>query len=318
MIFIFVFIPPKCESLIKEGLEYSYRDQYKKALSSFNRVIREYPQLPYGYFFKGALYQLVMTDYVTDSLSSEYLNLMKITEEKSKKLWKKEKDIDALFFYGAVFLYRTIFEGWRENYWQALSFGLKAYKYLKEVVKRDRTYYDAYIGLGLYNYFAGRVDRYLMGFKIFGDVNKGIELIKITANKGRFLDVTARHSLNWIYTEEKNFDAAIRGCEELLSIYPENRLFKWQLSLILMEKGDWNRALRVTEKLLEEVKREQGNHYYNISELNYRIAYIEYRKGDRERAKSYLKEAERLYPFYKGRYKADSLYKEIKKLKEKL
>ncbi len=293
---IFLFIlpllsqPEKINILIEKGLEASYVEDYQKSRLYYDSIVKLYPEHPAGYFYKAALLQLYMMDFVTDSKEKDYFRLMKRTQKICKLQLKKDKyDKWANFFYGSSLVFTTIYQGWHRRYWKAFTTGISAYDYMKRVVKKDRFFYDAYLLLGAYDYFSGRVSKYLLGIKPFGSIKQGIEELKLVKNKGRFYNITATQALSWIYTEEKNYKNAILLAKALVNKYPHGRTFRWQYAASLSKAGKIEEAFKVYTNLIKDIKKYQNGNITNISQCNLEIAKLYLKKNDTTKAKIFLK-----------------------------
>ncbi len=286
MIFgLYLFLPPWMDSLVQKGLYASYNGEYEKAKRYYEEIIKKAPELPAGYFFKGAVYEVYMIDFGTDCFEDSFYLFMKMTKENAEKMLKKnKKDKTALFFMGACYAFTTIYEGWHKRYFKALHYGLKAKWYFDKLLSLDSHFYDAYLLRGAYEYFAGRVNKYLLGILPFGNINKGIELLKKTAEKARYLNVTAKQALAWVLTEEKRYCEAKRFSKELINKYPRGRIFLWQYGKILLLEGKYDSAEKFWSKFCENIKNSKRDSYNNIAEASYYLAVSFYKNGKKEKA----------------------------------
>ncbi len=240
-IFLNIFFLDK-EILIKEGLNYAYHLDFKKAESCFYYVTKLFPEDPAGYFFQSALLQVVMLD----SFNDKYKNLY---YEKLKKTIKLAKKNPSPFYLGSVYLYWALFEGWRKNYWQSYSLGRKVPKYLNQALERDSNFFDCYLGLGLYEYFKAKANKYIFSLKIFGNEDKAIKFLKRAAENSKILKITAQYAYAWVLIEEKRFKEAESILKELLDLYPNNKIFLRLLRDMYYKKGDYQECLIICEKL---------------------------------------------------------------------
>lgn len=230
------------DSLIKEGLNYAYHLNFKKAESCFYYVTKLDSNDPTGYFFQSALLQLIMLD----SFNDRYKN---IYYEKIKKTIKLAQKNPSYFYLGCSYLYWALFEGWRKNYWQTYFLGMEVPKYFNKALLKDSSLFDCYLGLGLYEYFKSRANRYIFSLKIFGDKEKGIKFLKLSSDSSKILKITAQYAYAWVLTEEKRFSEAEAILKNLLTSYPDNKIFLRLLRDIYYKKGDYQRCLTICEKL---------------------------------------------------------------------
>jgi len=113
------------------------------------------------------------------------------------------------------------------DYVAAYFDGKKAVKYMKKTLEMNPQIYDAYLGLGLYEYYAGTLPL-LFGFLGFlvkeGDAHLGLEYLYLSKEYGLFARETSTLSLISIYLDEKspfyNKERAKKLIEDFKSEYP--------------------------------------------------------------------------------------------------
>ncbi|MEO0096909.1 MAG: hypothetical protein ABIK78_02305 [candidate division WOR-3 bacterium] len=247
LIFLNIFFLNK-DSIIKEGLNYAYNLDFKKAESCFYYVSKLDSNDPSGYFFQSALLQAIMLD----SFYDRYRN---IYYEKIKRTVKIAKKNPSDFYLGCAYLYWALFEGWRKNYWQSYFLGMEIPKYLNRALEKDRNLFDCYLGLGLYEYFKARANKYIFSLKLFGDREKALRFMKLASDSSKILKITAQYAYAWILTEEKRFNEAESILKELLEHYPNNKIFLRLLRDMYYKKGDYQKCLMICERLKDLEKR---------------------------------------------------------------
>jgi len=237
------------DSLIKIGLNYGYNLDFKKAESCFYSLTKDYPDLPEGYFFQSLLLQFIMLDNFSDLYKGKYYELIKKTINLAKKN-------NSFFYLGSAYLYWALFEGWRKNYWQAFILGKELPKYFEKVLATDEGLADCYLGIGLYEYFKTKANKYLLGLKIFGDKKKALNFLYKATREAKLLRITSQYAYAWVLIEEKRFKEAESILKNLINLYPANKVFLRLLRDLYFKKGDYRTCLEIAEKLknLEERK----------------------------------------------------------------
>jgi hypothetical protein len=95
---------------------------------------------------------------------------------------------------------------------------------------------DAYLGLGMANYFIGSLPgpkKFFLRFAgIHGDKKAGIQQIEIAADHGRYLRPFAKILLALAALREKKPEVARTQLKELVAEFPENPLYANELSKI--------------------------------------------------------------------------------------
>jgi hypothetical protein len=93
---------------------------------------------------------------------------------------------------------------------------------------------DAYLGLGMANYFIGSLPgtkKFFFGFAgIHGDKNAGIQQLEIAADHGHYLRPFAKILLALAALREKKTEVARAQLHDLVAEFPENPLFASELA----------------------------------------------------------------------------------------
>ena len=93
---------------------------------------------------------------------------------------------------------------------------------------------DAYLGLGMANYFIGSLPgpkKFFLGFAgIHGDKKAGIQQLEIAAEHGHYLRPFAKILLALAALREKKTEVARTQLKELVAEFPENPLFTKELA----------------------------------------------------------------------------------------
>ena len=246
MIFSLLFlIPPSIDSIILKGMDAGYREEYPVADSLFNMVIETLPEHPAGYFLKAALYELKCFDLGHDSLKEEFERYSRIAENKGKLyIMKNPGDPWGYFFTGAVFTIEVFLKWYKGNYLSMLSKVSPALNNLTKAVEIDSSVYDAYLGLGGYDYFKGMLP--FMG----SEREKGIKKIKTAIERGKYTRYLATIGLANLYIREKNYEKARNVLKPLLKKFPDSRTVTWPYFTSFLEEGNPDSVLFWAERLL--------------------------------------------------------------------
>jgi hypothetical protein len=106
--------------------------------------------------------------------------------------------------------------------------------YAKKLLAVDPNAADAYLGLGMANYFIGSLPgpkKFFLSFAgIHGDKKVGIEQLQIAADHGHYLRPFAKILLALAALREKQTEVARIQLKELVAEFPENPLFASELA----------------------------------------------------------------------------------------
>jgi len=109
---------------------------------------------------------------------------------------------------------------------------LRAHKYAEQVYALDKTYYDIYVGLGAFNYFAGTLPSVIKPFAWLlgarGNKDLGVEQLHTAMEKARYSRTEAQIVYYTALLSNKEYAAAFPILEKLVVDYPDNFvLYVW-------------------------------------------------------------------------------------------
>jgi tetratricopeptide (TPR) repeat protein len=226
------------DELSVKGYELLLDMRYDEADKIFDEMIRMEPKNAMGYVCKSQSYfhywQYAMIEPDQKDLE-QFKELLFSTRNIAKEMLDKDKDnIDALFILGSAYGNIGLYYGNTDNWFRAWWNARKGIKYIKKVVKEDPEYYNAYLLLGMYNYFADTLPRFVKALSFLlgrtkGDREKGIDQLILASSKADLKGDAKIFLADSVYFNEENYEAASLLLEELKAEYPDNHY----LSLIL-------------------------------------------------------------------------------------
>ncbi len=253
-------LSPGADERYDRGIAYMYRLDFDRAGEEFREIVKLDPQNPAGYFALAALswWRYSQNFDMQDSFKSmenEFLSNSDKVIDLSKKMVKEGRSLDqAYFFMGSAYGLQGRWYAVRRSWFKAYLRGKKGRKYLKKCVDVNPAVYDAFLGLGIFDYYAATLPGALgLGAKLFvgGDRRRGMEYVKLAKDKGRFFKVEARFFLIEIYSmHEKDFKAAYAESEELRALDPGNMLFRLGEIMTHIQAKDWQGVLSECEAFL--------------------------------------------------------------------
>jgi len=266
ILFTMLFVPtisanPKnINELGIKGIDLVFDMQFEQANKIFDEMIRMDPENAIGYFLKSKSYLWM---YIFSTNDKEHIErslelFLKTIDIAKEMLDKNEDDIDALFYIGNAYGYigRRYGEtgSWIKAYW----YGRKGTNYLKKVIKKDPDYYDAYLGLGMYHYYADVLPKFIKVLSFLlgglgGDSEKGVDEVILASSKGNLTKGEAKFLLaDEIYLNlEKNYEAALPLLKELTTNYPHNHFYKFRLAECYRNFYKYDLSVQTIEKALQ-------------------------------------------------------------------
>jgi hypothetical protein len=118
------------------------------------------------------------------------------------------------------------------SFYRAMRAGLRAHKYAEQVNALDKDYYDIYVGLGAFNYFAGTLPSVIKPFAwlfgAHGDKDLGVQQFQTAMQKARYSRTEARIVYYSALLSNKEYAPAFPILEKLIADYPDNYvLYVW-------------------------------------------------------------------------------------------
>jgi tetratricopeptide (TPR) repeat protein len=279
------------------GIDYASSLQFDKAVQTFDQMIKLEPDNPQAHFLKSATYfWMFSSDMHNEELGEEFKNLsFRAVEVAEAKLEVNEDDIDAMFYLGGAYGSLGRYYGIKKSFLNAYWYGKKGVNILEDVVEMDSTYYDAYLGLGIYHYLADVLPRFvkILSFilGIDGDRQLGINELKLVAEKGTYTKTEAMYFLGAIYVyRERDYDKAMKIWDELLRKYPENPGVLIHVGATYSRMGKCDKALEIYDKVLAGLNE---NMLTPVSSIHYQRGQVYFRMNMFDQSiESFLKSIE--------------------------
>ena len=223
---------------IRLAMDLSYQMNIERSESVFDEAISEWPDDPEPYLFKGGLYLNMFqnlnnkTEEEVYKLKDQILYLNNKAIEISRKRTKESLGYEsAQYCIGGATGNIGRFYILNGQMWKAFWKGKKGYKMMKKIVDKDQEYHDAYLGLGIYNYFSAIMPKFVKALSFLlggttGDKDNGIRQLELVRDNSSLLSVEARKILLRTYQGEEDWDAFYLNSKWLAEHYPENVYFQ--------------------------------------------------------------------------------------------
>ena len=281
--FILFFVPvqsftqspfsDRIDSLITTGIDQTLRCEFDSVMVTFNIFKQKKPEHFVGYFYLAATLQSEMMDYESDSRKDEFYSLIdKAVHVGELQVQIDENDSWTHFYLGTTYLYKGMFQAKSGSLISGFISAKNGIAHLKQALQIDSTLYDAYLGLGSYEYWSGRLYKYLKWLPWIKDNRKeGVKKLRLAVQKGTFSKWIGINSLAWIEYDRKNFFQSLMLFRRGLRKYPESRFFLWGYADCLFMLKDYKGAVFVYQKLLEDIKTTTPNYGYNEAEIRRKL-----------------------------------------------
>lgn len=250
---------------IDEAVHHLYNFNFRAAHETLDKVIAPNPQAPLPYAFRAAVHLFYELDRL-GALEGEFLSGddwaydkkklkpdPKVRDEMHRALADAEsRGLAALKVNGAdknALFALTIVQGVTADYmalvdkrqFASMSPTKKSNTYAQQLLKIDPKFYDAYLTAGFSEYVVGSLPFFVRWFvkwdNVAGSKEKGKENLELTAREGHYFKPFARILLAIIAMREKRPRDAQQLMGSLAREYPENPLFRKELTKLNAKYG---------------------------------------------------------------------------------
>jgi hypothetical protein len=231
-----------------------YNLDFEQALVASKELEVRYPGYPAGAFYRAVIgYQRLRVNLSTDETQNELEAALKETLALAEAL---ESSMPAVshFYQGAALGFQARNFAANKQYGSAIPKARRGVRHLRKAIQLNPEFEDAYLGLGMYDYFMARIPAAAKPFAFlamgdWGNRKRGLEALHRTAEKGSAAKMEARSILAMIYInkKEQNWEKAAELLEPLMHRYPGNPRYRLALIYVRERQLNWDEAERLAE-----------------------------------------------------------------------
>lgn len=268
-------LTPEEFPLVAEGVRLLYDGYSGRAAEVFDRLRSRLPESPAGELGRVLSPAVRLREDPEDSEArTELEGGLASIEKKARALLEKDpEDPRGLFYVGAAHFFRSQVHRHRRAYWSAVQELRASREYLGEVVARRADAWEAYVGLGGYNYFMdalpafGKLIRWVL-FLPGGGREKGLRQLHLAKDHSVLLGPLARSILLVAYSAyEKQPGRAEALALSLHREFPNNPWFHLNLGYLhLATPGRAEEAVRTFKEVLERARSGHPNYVREITD----------------------------------------------------
>ena len=235
----------------------AYNLELNAAETTFNKILELRPESPLGYYYIAKIHFWIYLGSRDPGEYSIFIKFAELAQQKVDKLLEnKPKDFQTMFIAGNLASYRAMVEATNNSTVDAFWASKKAVNYFEETLELNPKYYDAYLGLGLFDYAMSFVPDFLKwAVNLTGlssDKARGFQYIKTAFRKGTLDKTEASFHLSKIYSDYvAEYDSAYILLQNLSSRYPTNILFGYQSAITLIRDRQLDKALNVLSRVIK-------------------------------------------------------------------
>jgi len=254
--------PPTSDPL-KQGLWWLYHIQYDKAYAAVDRYISAHPEDPTGHFYKTAIAWWHLAQELDKPLPDVEKQMeldYQATVKTAKALYESAQDdatrAKACLYWGGAEGLKGRWLVTQKQWVKAYFLGKRGDRLLHKALAYDPETYDAYLGLGIYDYFTdtlGGVQKVLAAILIRGDKQRGIGFLEQAIEKAPHARVEAMFFLVEIYSfEEKQPEKALPILQALRKEFPASPAVELAEITTLYQMKAWDRVIAGAEDFLKK------------------------------------------------------------------
>lgn len=279
--------PLNLDRLVREGYQRFYILDYDGAISRFETVLKEHPDDPmaYGYLqmamvFRELYHQdlLDTTYYAHDSFLSTKRSIVippatrdrieELTDTGIKladdRIKADPTDKDAYFARGYIRgIHAAFITLVDHSFVAAAKQGYASRSDSEQVLKIDPLYTDAKMPIGIQQFAAGSLPRFiriLVGvFGGGGNKERGLNLLRDCAAHGTISSVESRTVLSLFLRHDGRYQEALAVQRGLAEEYPHNYLFRLEEANLMKDQGSGPAAIAMYKQVLADAARP---HYF--------------------------------------------------------
>lgn len=256
---------PDMDRLVMSGVDNIYRMDFDAADAAAKAAMALNPEYPHAYLGDAA------TDFIRyiygpqqsdDHLVKEFERKADIAIGVSERWLKTHpNDPDALLVQGSGYGISARLGIERHEYLKAFRHGSRAMKSIRAAIKADPQMYDAYLGLGMFDYYVDTIPRFagwLAKIMLGGNRERGLKEIRLAAEKGHFARTAAQLILVEVETQDefgaRNPKDAVKLMMGITERYPNSSMLHSALAVALYEDGEYAAGLKESDEYLARVR----------------------------------------------------------------
>ncbi len=262
-------LPPDVMEYATVGINGVYSLDFDTAQENIQKVFDQYPDHPFAHF-GNAMIAWSRYEYEFETSDDHQRKVFeKILDDSISgiKRWikKNPEDSNGYMGIGALYGLRALFNMRNRNWVTSYFAGRKAISNLEKSLKLDPTYYDAYFGLGIYQYFAGTLPSVIKVLArivaIKGNPQQGVAYLNLARTKAHFTADSAKLILIEVQnTRGSEFYAPEKSLEfirQLRAKFPTNPLMHYVEIICLYETGHYDEVTQQAHEFLTRIGKDK-------------------------------------------------------------
>jgi hypothetical protein len=223
------------QDMVAQISDETLNSEHDNAISRTQELISRYPKEPFPRFLLTTIYMYILRsywDFPVDEKYQTYKRKFSSAAADAKKACDEYSVQNAaIYFLRGMVLGEEGMVHLQDREWLAsYSKGKSAVAALQKSLEIDPTNYDAYLGLGMFEYYCSKftgaikILTWLIGFS--GNSEKGLQYVTKAMTHGKYSEGSAKLFLAYAYIEyEDRLDEGVELAKTLRARYPSNFTF---------------------------------------------------------------------------------------------
>ncbi|NGP86832.1 tetratricopeptide repeat protein [Fodinibius halophilus] len=244
------------ESKLKEGIASFYKTNWERSEAIFDKLKRVQHDDARAYFFSSMIpfWTYYFGDQSKQAAKQFLERSQKAIQVSRKQLQKNPQDTTMVLMLSGLYGYRSLVAASQNEYRTAVESGMTGFKYTRQLLTLDADDPRALIGKGMFYYMVGSVPKGLqwvtnmIGFS--GDIQTGFAALEKAAVSQSYVSNDAKMILAYLYEREEQPRKALPFLQDLVSEYPSNMIFQYNIANILQKCGNHAKASNIYQRIL--------------------------------------------------------------------
>lgn len=238
--------------LYDSAMIYLITQDYTRAATILGAYVEKNPLNLKARYLQFATEQTRILDYESYILENRSFQKM---ADSLRELFEKRLQVltgadstTCLFYCANVYGGISVMQAKTGNWFDGVKHAIASVGMLKQVKKRDSTFFAADLGLGIFNYYLSTSLKWLPFVDAKED--EGINAI-LRALQAEFpYNYAAKNSLCWILIERENFKKADSIAQSVLDEFPDNTIFLRIKTLVALWTGKYRESLQNAKRFI--------------------------------------------------------------------
>lgn len=276
---------------IQHSIDLTINTRFAEAESLLYGRIEQGDSTVESWFFLASMLNSKMTHYENLVPAGPFLEAIEkvrskiIISDSVRNLADSLAQAKQYFYRGSALGFLAFYQGQNGDWFDAIDNGMQSIDDLEQALTLDSTLYDAWLGIGVYQYWRSTRLKFLFWTPFVEDLREqGIANIRKAAQKSTYSRYMAMHQLVYILLNYGAMDEALLYARELIRKYPKSVFMYWAYAHSWYMRHDYEKAAKAYEHLLTLLDHSVEQNPNHIISCRARLAEMYQHTGHPEQA----------------------------------